>query len=445
MTSSENRPAIGVIADDLTGANATGVLLTRTGYPTASLTEMRWPEGGLDEYPCIVIATESRTAPAAEARRRVAAAARLLLDHGRRPMAKRVDSTLRGNLGPEVEAVLDALGPGSVAVLTGAFPASGRTVRDGIHYVHGVPLAETEVRNDPLCPVTESHVPTLVRSQTGLPVDLLPLARVREGTQAVAETIRAKAGQGIRILCADAETDDDIRALGQGMARSGVTCIAADPGPLTAAFVSAAVPAVRGRVLVVAGSVSDLTRRQLDHLEAEVGTRLVRVDAGRLGQGGEVAEAEVRRVVDELCAIPADEPVIGVRSSEVLTVDPSTAGRIAAGFAEIAARALDRLEGVKGIYTTGGDITLSVCRRLQAGAIQLKAEVMPLAVQGHLVGGLRPGLAIVTKGGLVGDHTGAERCVRYLLNLQATRAALRLPRTAPGRKPDAPPPRAGSS
>lgn len=417
MTSSEPRPAIGVIADDLTGANATGVLLTRNGYPTASLTELRWPEGGLDDYPCIVIATESRAAPADEARRRVMTAARLLLDHEHRPMAKRIDSTLRGNVGPEVEAVLEALGPGSVAVVTGAFPASGRTARDGIHYVHGVPLAETEVRNDPLCPVTESHVPTLVRSQTRLPVDLLPLARVRAGADAVAETIRSLAEQGVRILCADAETDEDIRALGQGMARSGVTCVAADPGPLTAAFVAASAPPVRGRVLVVAGSVTDLTRRQMNHLEAEMGARLITVDARSLGAGGAAAEAEVRRVVDELAAIPAQQPVIGVRSSEVLTVDSAAAARIAAGFAEIAARALDRVEGIKGIYTTGGDITLGVCRRLQAGAIQLKAEVLPLAVQGHLLGGLRPGLAIVTKGGLIGDETGAERCVRHLLNL----------------------------
>lgn len=417
MTSSENRPAVGVIADDLTGANATGVLLTRTGYPTASLTELRWPDGGLDDYPCIVIATESRAAPADEARRRVDAASRLLLDHGRRPMAKRIDSTLRGNVGPEVEAVLAALGPGSVAVVTGAFPASGRTARDGIHYVHGVPLAETEVRNDPLCPVTESHVPTLVRSQTSLPVELLPLARVRAGAGAVAETIAEMAGQGVRIVCADAETDEDIRTLGLGMARSGVTCVAADPGPLTAAFVTASVPPVPRRVLVVAGSVTDLTRKQLDHLEAETGTRLIRADARSLGLGGEAAEAEIERVVGELAAMPAEQPVIGIRSSEILTVDSETAGRIAAGFAEIAARALHRLPGIAGIYTTGGDITLGVCRRLQAGAIQLRAEVLPLAVQGHLLGGLRPDLAIVTKGGLIGDHTAAVTCVRHLLNL----------------------------
>ncbi|MEW8978053.1 MAG: four-carbon acid sugar kinase family protein [Symbiobacterium sp.] len=436
MTWSEQRPALGVIADDLTGANATGVLLTRTtGFPTASLTDLRWPEGGLDDYPCVVIATESRAIPADEARRRVTRAARLLLDHGYRPVAKRVDSTLRGNVGPEVEAVLETLGPGSVALVTGAFPASGRTTSGGIHYVHGVPLAETAVRNDPLCPVTESHVPTLLRRQTRLPVGQITLDTVRAGAGAVAEAIGEQARRGVRVLCPDAETDDDIRSLGEGMARSGIPCVAADPGPLTAAFAAATLaggaagstgtaaatgtpaPAGPKRVLVVAGSVTPLTREQLDHLERETDARLITVDAGALGRDSDTAENEISRVVAALAAIDLGRPVIGVRTSEVLSsTDAAMAGRIAAGFAEIAARALERVHGLTGLYTSGGDITLAVCRRLQAGAIHLKAEVLPLAVRGYLIGGLRPGLSIVTKGGLVGDATAAVACVRHLLD-----------------------------
>ncbi len=420
LNSSEPRPLLGVIADDLTGANATGVLLARRGYRTASLTELRWPEASLDEHACVVINTESRAVPAAVARERVATAARLLLLHGRRPYGKRIDSTLRGNLGPELEAVLTALGPGSVAVVTGAFPASGRRTVDGIHYVNGVRLAETAVRNDPLCPVTESHVPTLLRGQTALRVGELRLATVRGGAGAVAAAIAAMAREGVRLLCADAETDLDILALGQGMAQSGVVCVAADPGPLTAAYAAAVNPASpRRRVLVVAGSVTPLSREQLDALEAETGARLVVVDAAALGQGGQAAASEINRAVDRLAEADPALPVVGVRTSRVLSgTDSAVAERISAGFAEIAAQALDRLPGVAGLYTSGGDITLAVCRRLGAGAIELKAEVLPLAVHGHLVGGLRPGVSIVTKGGLVGDRMAAVTCVRHILNAQ---------------------------
>jgi D-threonate/D-erythronate kinase len=422
LNSFDTRRLIGVIADDLTGANATGILLTRRGYRTASLTGLDWPTEGLDDHACVVINTESRAVPAQTAYERVTTAAAMLLQHGGRPYGKRIDSTLRGNLGPELEAVLNALGPGSVAVVTGAFPASGRTTRDGNHYVNGVLLAETAVRHDPLCPITESHVPTLLAAQTSLPVAPLPLGVVRSGAQAVADAIADLARQGIRLLCADAETDEDIAALGQGMAASGVTCVAADPGPLTAAYTGAVVPANAKRVLVVAGSVTPVSREQLDRLEQETNTQLVTVDAAALGQGGAVADGEVRRVVDLLAESDPKAPVVGVRTSELLTLpDHEMAERIAAGFAEIAAGALGRLPGISGLYTSGGDITLAVCRRLQAGAIELVSEVMPLAVSGRLVGGLHPGQVILTKGGLVGDTTAAVTCVNHILKAQPGR------------------------
>lgn len=414
--SSSDRPLVGVIADDLTGANATGVLLRRRGYRTASLTDLNWPSGDLVGYDCVSINTESRAVSAKEAHSRVSRAANLLLHHGGRPLAKRIDSTLRGNLGPEIEAVLAALGEGSVAVVTGAFPASGRTTVDGIHYVNGVILAETAVKNDPLCPVTESHVATLLKGQTALPVGMLPLDIVRQGAAAVAEELQNQARQGMRMVCADAVTDADIAALGQGMAESGLTCVAADPGPLTAAYVSSLMAGRRRRALVIAGSVTPNTREQLDRLETELAARLVTVDAETLSRGSETARAEVQRVVEALAALPADATVVGVRTSPSLSLPGhEEAEAIAAGFAEIAALALDHMPDVKGLYTSGGDITLAVCRRLGAGAITLVDEVMPLAVAGRLLDGGKAGLPIVTKGGLVGGPDAALTCVRHIL------------------------------
>lgn len=436
MTWSEPaRSLTGIIADDLTGANATGILVSRRGFRTASLTSLAWPEGGLEGYDCAVINTESRALPAAAAFDRVARAARLIVGNGGgRPVGKRIDSTLRGNLGPELEAVLEVLGPGSVAVVTGAFPASGRTTVAGNHYVHGVLLAETQVRHDPLCPVTESHVPTLLRGQTGLPVGLLPLTDVQGGGEAVAVALRRLAGAGVRLVCADAVTDADIDALGVGMARSELTCVAADPGPLTAAYAGALLP--RGaadspassgaapehyspadpRVLVVAGSVTSLSHQQFDLLAQEPDVRLLPVDAGALGAGPGPAEAEIARVLAALADLPPEVRVLGVRTGPTLgQTNHQTAETIAAGFAEIAFRAIQSLDGIAGLYTSGGDITLSVCRRLGVAALELRDEVMPLAVSARMLGGALPGLALVTKGGLVGGPDAALTCVRHLI------------------------------
>lgn len=82
---------------------------------------------------------------------------------------KKTDSTLRGNIGSELEALSSTLG-GATIVYVPAYPELGRTVRDGILYVDGKPLQQTEFARDPLNPATESSIPAVLSAQTGLPV-----------------------------------------------------------------------------------------------------------------------------------------------------------------------------------------------------------------------------------------------------------------------------------
>jgi uncharacterized protein YgbK (DUF1537 family) len=408
---------VGIIADNLTGANATGALMIRRGFKTATFTGLAWPSGDVSGYACIVISTESRTLPPQVAYDNVATAARLIIKHGGRPLAKRIDSTLRGNLGSELEAVLTAIGPDSVAVVAPAFPAGGRTTRDGYHYVEGVLLAETMVRNDPLSPVTESHVPTMLAGQTRLTIGTLGLQTIRAGAVAVSEALKAATSKGARVICADAETDADITALGEGMALSGIACVAADPGPLTTAYISAVMTRPSHRTLVVTGSsVQPMARQQLDKLEDDLGARFLTVDATRLAANSGTAGLEVERAATVLAEMPAAVNVIGVRIAEPYSpVDQYAADSVAHGLAEIAARALELIPSLDSVYTNSGDIALAICRRLGAGAIEPVEEVLPLAVCGRMLGGSRPGLTIVTKGSLVGGPDAAVTCVRHTM------------------------------
>jgi len=93
---------IAVIADDLTGALDTGVQFTLWGL-RAKLTDA--PEECTSEV--TIVNTETRGKPPEEAYRTVYQVAEKL-DHD--VIYKKVDSTLRGNPGPELQAVLDATG-----------------------------------------------------------------------------------------------------------------------------------------------------------------------------------------------------------------------------------------------------------------------------------------------------------------------------------------------
>ena len=136
---------LGLVADDLTGSNDTGVQFAKQGLDTLVILELAGAEAaiaGAAEYDVFVINTDSRADDPATARSKARQGARILLDAGIEYIYKKIDSTLRGNLGAELEGVMDAAGA-KAAFFIPALPALGRTTVGGFHLV-GVP----EVKRD---------------------------------------------------------------------------------------------------------------------------------------------------------------------------------------------------------------------------------------------------------------------------------------------------------
>ena len=102
-------PQCVVIADDLTGGNATGVQLRQSNFTSMSiLTEDALETAAHADSDCVIYPTNSRAVPPEEAYRRVYNATRKLMSPDVKVYSKRVDSTLRGNLGAETDAMLAA-------------------------------------------------------------------------------------------------------------------------------------------------------------------------------------------------------------------------------------------------------------------------------------------------------------------------------------------------
>ena len=191
---------IAVIADDLTGAADTGVQLVRAGYRTAVAFRGSPPPpaGDLD---AVAVDTDSRSMPGGFAAKRVVEAAHAVRGAG--VVYKKIDSTLRGPVAAELSAALGATGR-EKAVVAPAFPAAGRTTKNGVQLVRGVPVHETEAREDPRTPVHEGHVPTLLE-------EVGPVASL--GVEALGDkgaVHRALAGAGC--VVADAEDAGDLEA-----------------------------------------------------------------------------------------------------------------------------------------------------------------------------------------------------------------------------------------
>lgn len=435
-------PRFAVIADDLTGANATGILFGKQGFRAISSLS-----GAACEFPgdpdVIVVNTESRAIEAGEAYSRVYSAARDLLAMGIRHFDKRIDSTLRGNMGAEIDAVLNALreaGTDALAVVVAAFPASGRSTVGGYHLVAGVPLERTDVASDPTCPVHTSSLPGLLASQSRHPVASISLSTVLAGKEAVAAALRRLYSEGKRVIAVDCVSESDMQAIARGAAECALPVVSADPGPFGAALAAALYPGgrrSRGRVLVVAGSVTAVTRGQISMLQSSMPCSMFRVNAELLVNGGEQGELEIERAVGLLADAAASSSVIGVMTAatpeDVLDVaqlaremgasSAAISRRVADALADIAVRFLDRAgQGPIGVYGTGGDIIAAVCRACDARGIELIGEVLPLATYGRIVGGPRSGMPMVTKGGLVGGPDAAVKCVEHLIRSQEERA-----------------------
>jgi len=214
-------PILTIIADDLTGANDTGVQLARQGIACALMPWWEEPLRPLDaNAPVWVFNTESRHCLPEEAARRVTKAAEFAKEHGTKVIYKKTDSVLRGPVGAELEAVSRVWNQPILYVP--ALPAAGRTVRNGMLYVDGVPLNETAFANDPLAPVTTASAAKLLQ----VPMATVSLNELRTG-KAVFQTSE-------RILMIEGETENDLKLTAEAAVKSGLpTCWA---GPAAFAF-----------------------------------------------------------------------------------------------------------------------------------------------------------------------------------------------------------------
>jgi uncharacterized protein YgbK (DUF1537 family) len=160
---------LGIIADDLTGAADTALSFWETGI--AATIQLDLAEGAITttSLAAIAVDTDSRHLAPDEAGQRVAQAIRHLQAAGIDRFYKKIDSTLRGNIGAEIEAALDAT-QASHAIVCPAFPATGRTVVHGRVQVDGVDLMETSIATDPRNPVPSSRIAEVLAEQTHLPI-----------------------------------------------------------------------------------------------------------------------------------------------------------------------------------------------------------------------------------------------------------------------------------
>ena len=398
---------LAVVADDLTGAMDTGLQFGKCGMDT--VVSLSWDH--LPQAQVVVLDTNSRAIRASAARNRLRRVGEMVAGYR---LYKKVDSTMRGNVGYELRGLADALHPRAFVVAP-AFPGGGRTTLRGRQRVHGKPLELTYFARDPRWPMLDSHLPTLLMRQFGGEVGEVPLEVVSEGPDAVA---RALVACQQRVIVTDALDQRHLRAIAAAVVSLGEGWIPCGSAGLAEEWVAELdleptvqqIPSCEAgaRVLIVSGSRNDQTLRQLEVAQNELGLGRVDLDPYQTYD----ADREAARLARECQSLldQGRDVILTASFSPMVAGGGDLVARVLAA----AASRLAKDVSLNGIFVTGGDVAVALCRALGVKGLRIAQEVQPGIPGGQMLGGSLDACRIVTKAGGFGDQRALVDALSYL-------------------------------
>lgn len=416
-----------VIADDLTGSNATCSLLKKIGLRSASIFRLDSEE----EYGTEVISysTNSRSLPQEKAYDRVAQAMQKLKKKDVLVYNKRIDSTLRGNIGVEIDAMLNQLEEDRIAIVVPAYPSSGRIVINKIMLVNGVLLENSDAGRDPKTPIHTSCVEEIIKEQTKYPCFYFNVSDIAKEEEEFVKRIK-EVSKKAKLLLFDAVTNEDIVKISKAVISSELNIITVDPGPFTLYYTRELQKKkhLDKKILMVIGSVTDTTKKQIEYILQQEDIFLEKMNPSLLFHQ-ETREQEMNRVVSMVKK--------GINSYDLFLITTSPIGQetklnlvdlaiqlnttveevsksISDTLTEGAYRILKETQKFDGVYSSGGDITLALLEKLNANGVEIREEVIPLAAYGRILGGEFANLKLVSKGGMVGDQETITLCLSQM-------------------------------
>jgi uncharacterized protein YgbK (DUF1537 family) len=377
-----------MIADDFTGALDTGVQFAARGAVTRIVTDPSCNFTQADAEVLVVVA-ETRHLPPKKAYDVVYQAVRKARSAGIPYIYKKTDSALRGNIGAELTAAMGGAEADRIAFLP-AFPKMNRVTRNGVHYIDGMPVAESVFGQDPFEPVRRSAVAEVIGEQVQTPVVLHPLDENPTPT-----------APGIQVY--DAVTDADLVRIARQLGTEGLHLSAGCAGFATALAdilelngPQPQMPLLPRNFFVACGSVNPVTLRQMKRAEQNGFVHihlnptqklepswLEQEDCGRKLQGW-LAQSRTsgRFILDVNDPADVDDTEVYAKAHGLTTEDLRI--RISTQLAHLMKRLLDGgLDAT--LLCTGGDTLLALTRTVGVSELTPVREVAPGAVLTHFV------------------------------------------------------------
>jgi D-threonate/D-erythronate kinase len=454
--------SIVIVADDLTGAADCGVVCSAAGLSTVVALNDAARAKDLDAE-AIAFDADTRYQSSEQARTTTAQAVRQLCAKGDvHVLYKKIDSTLRGNFAIEIAAARNssaglilshktgnATAPSPpLSIVAPAFPATGRTTRNGRMFVQGVALEETEIwQNEKIGGVAD--IPALLE-KAGMRAASIGLETIRSGVGAIAAALAKHSAGELEAAVCDAETEEDLRAIANaatqldqpaffagsaGLARYLPHAFGLAKHPKSFSGRDSTTPpsnqdhplAVNSdspiaecsnpnlaRLLFVIGSMSQISRLQVRRLAEESSVRIFAISPAtlRAGQDSSVWR-DARHSMEEAIDLGQD---VGVTLGLGHGIDLSESTYLSSSLAQLLQPLVERFAG---LFCTGGETARGLLNAAGAAGIRLVGEIEPGIPLGTAEGGSH--LAIVTKAGAFGTPETLVHCRAALRRFLAQR------------------------
>ena len=388
---------IGIIADDLTGANDTALQFHLRGCNTQIIFDCTALPEGNNNTQAWAINTETRNLGAEEAVKTVSNAAKVLLDSfNTEYFYKKIDSTLRGNIAQESLAVLEAIN-WDAAIIIPAFPTEGRTTVGGYHLLKGIPLERTEFARDVYSPIYQSHIPTLLKQQIDNPdlVTHIPLMTVMKGAGPILMEIQDQIKKNKKLITIDAVSTTDIEQIALAIEKSNYKILPCGSAGLAQAISKLWLPELTHQhiskvipplpILMISGSATNVTKTQIS----------------KLIESEEIEPYIVELTPEDVLSSPSEEIIDRItkqlaKNTPVLVYSAPLEGDITktAEYAEEVGLGTDNISGIVSDYLAcltkeiigkmsaililvGGETSYKCCHAIESKHLQIIDEVEP--------------------------------------------------------------------
>ena len=391
---------VGIVADDLTGANDTALQFHLKGANTKIILDCNSPILNKDETEVCAVSTESRNIEKWDAVSKVEKAVKFFTENFSFDYYyKKIDSTLRGHIAIETLTMLELLSY-DAAIIIPAFPQEGRITVGGYHLLKGIPIGRTEIARDPHSPILESHIPTLLASQLDDKqkelIETIDLKTVMNGAGPILIRMNELINNGKKLIIVDSASITDIEQIALAINKSDKKLLptgTASAANALSKYWLAGIEKEKNSIkleklpkFIVSGTATKISAEQIEKLEQSDdfdNINFIPLEIKDIING--VSEDLIERIITNL----RSSVTVVVHTSHLITnfdgfsddslnaelTKEKLSFMITDYLAELTQKVLEQINVI--LITLGGETSYKCCKAINSNELKLTDEVAP--------------------------------------------------------------------